>query len=162
MHNILWCMHLIVYYALRSPLKKIIDISIIYVYIYADLMNIYLCRSYEIKLFSFVLTSIIFCYCDSHSLDVFHIFSAIFFLLTDNSVGIESTLLTNQGLPVVSLTSGRSFTYKIDLGCWSVSHFLSHFLSRTLLLQYFFFLLNHNHLWPNLSVYICFDCVQTT
>ena len=38
--------------------------------------------------------------------------------LSDNSVKLLSSLLTEQGLPVISLSTGKAYTFKVDLGAW--------------------------------------------
>ena len=40
--------------------------------------------------------------------------------IADKSIKLESSLLTEQGLPIVRLSNGRAFTFKVDLGCWWV------------------------------------------
>ena len=35
-----------------------------------------------------------------------------------SDIKVERSLLTDQGLPIVCLSNGHSYTYRIELGTW--------------------------------------------
>ncbi|XP_064619273.1 protein HIRA-like isoform X2 [Lineus longissimus] len=39
-------------------------------------------------------------------------------IITDKTIRIESSRLTEKGQPILSFSNGKSFTYRLDLGCW--------------------------------------------
>lgn len=39
-------------------------------------------------------------------------------IIPDNGVKLVSSLLTEQGLPIMTLSTGNSYTFKVDVGCW--------------------------------------------
>ncbi len=41
-----------------------------------------------------------------------------FYFITDSEIRICSSMITDQGLPILTLSNGKSFTYKVELGCW--------------------------------------------
>ena len=37
---------------------------------------------------------------------------------TGRGVKLQRSLLTDQGIPVLTVSTGKTFTYKAELGCW--------------------------------------------
>ena len=42
----------------------------------------------------------------------------VIFVSAASDVKLERSLLTEQGLPVLTLSNGRTCTYQPELGCW--------------------------------------------